>query len=77
MADGLCARPLATHVCYSDDAAAAIDNMNHAELYGRVLRCNYAQPAKGPAGRAVWAEAGADTYMERLDEEAAKEAADG
>lgn len=46
-----------------DDAAAAIDNMHNAELYGRVLRVNYAQPMKikggdkGWASQAVWADA--------------------
>ena len=29
-----------------DDAADATDNMHNAELYGRVLRVNYAQPMK-------------------------------
>lgn len=29
-----------------EDAAAAIDNMHNAELYGRVLRVNFAQPVK-------------------------------
>lgn len=59
----------------SDDAAAAMDNMHNAELYGRVLRCNYAQPAKGGGARGaqpVWADA--DDYQERLQEqELAKE----
>ena len=32
--------------CDMQDAADAIDNMHNAELYGRVLRCNYAQPMK-------------------------------
>eukprot|EP00894_Picocystis_sp_ML_P002894 jgi/Pico_ML_1/53411/g3966.t1 len=27
-----------------EEAADAMDNMNHAELFGRVLRVNYAQP---------------------------------
>jgi hypothetical protein len=38
-----------------DDAAAAIDNMNEAELYGRVLRVNLAQPMKIKGGAAGWA----------------------
>lgn len=29
-----------------DDAQAAMDNMNNAELYGRVLRVNFAQPQR-------------------------------
>lgn len=34
-----------------DDAADAMDNMNGAELFGRVLRVNYAQPMqmRGPS----------------------------
>ena len=45
------------------DAADAIDNMHNAELYGRVLRCNYAQPMKIKGGdkgfshQPVWADA--------------------
>lgn len=47
------------------DAADAIDNMHNAELFGRVLRVNYAQPMKIKGGekgfshQAVWADAGA------------------
>lgn len=46
-----------------DDANDAIDNMHNAELYGRVLRVNYAQPMKIKGGdkgwshQAVWADA--------------------
>ena len=32
------------------DAADAIDNMHNSELYGRVLRTNYAQPMKIKGG---------------------------
>jgi len=52
-----------------EDAAAAIDNMHSAELYGRVLKCNYALPIKirggekGVATQAVWADA--DSWYER------------
>ena len=48
-------------------------NMHNAELYGRVLRCNYAQPQKirgGDAGFSnlpVWADA--DAYQEALEAE--------
>jgi peptidyl-prolyl isomerase E (cyclophilin E) len=55
------------------DAAAAIDNMHNAELYGRVLRTNYAQPMKIKGGekgwshQAVWADQ--DDYLERLEAE--------
>lgn len=37
------------------DAAAAMDNLNNAELYGRVLTCNYAQPVKIKGGEQGWA----------------------
>jgi peptidyl-prolyl isomerase E (cyclophilin E) len=38
----------------SEDAEAAVDNMNHSELYGRVLKVNFSNPAKMGAGQAVW-----------------------
>lgn len=46
-----------------DDAAAATDNMHNGELYGRIMRVNYAQPMKIKGGdkgwshQAVWADA--------------------
>ena len=52
----------------SEDAEAAVDNMNHAELYGRVLKVNYSHPNKisggdkGWASQAVWADV--DTWQE-------------
>jgi peptidyl-prolyl isomerase E (cyclophilin E) len=51
-----------------EDAAAAIDNMHNAELFGRVLKVNFAQPMKIKGGdkgwshQAVWADA--DKYIE-------------
>ncbi|GBG78925.1 hypothetical protein CBR_g28640 [Chara braunii] len=38
-----------------EDAAAAINNMHNAELYGRVLTVNYAQPMKIKGGEQGWA----------------------
>ncbi len=38
-----------------EDAAAAMDNMHNAELYGRVLTVNYAQPIKIKGGEQGWA----------------------
>lgn len=38
-----------------EDAAAAMDNMHNAELYGRVLTVNYAQPMKIKGGEQGWA----------------------
>lgn len=35
------------------DAQAAMDNMHDAELFGRVLTCNLANP-KNARGQAVW-----------------------
>ncbi|KAK7027510.1 hypothetical protein SK128_000202 [Halocaridina rubra] len=41
-----------------EDAAAAIDNMNESELFGRTIRVNLAKPQKAKEGssRAVWAD---------------------
>ena len=30
----------------ADDCAAALDNMNESEIYGRTIRCNIAKPMK-------------------------------
>lgn len=38
-----------------EDAAAAMDNMHNAELYGRVLTVNFAQPQKIKGGEQGWA----------------------
>ena len=42
-----------------EDAAAALDNMDNAELFGRVLTVNIAKPMKIKLGshKAVWSEA--------------------
>lgn len=42
----------------AEDAAAAIDNMNESELFGKTLRINLAKPNKLKEGssRAVWAD---------------------
>jgi peptidyl-prolyl isomerase E (cyclophilin E) len=37
-----------------EDAAAAIDNMHNAELNGRVLKVNFAQPMKIKGGDKGW-----------------------
>lgn len=58
-----------------DDAASAADNMNNAELFGRVLRVNYAQPMKIKGGDKGWSHqpvwADADDWFEKrqADEE--------
>ena len=55
-----------------DDAADAIDNMHNGELYGRVMRVNYAQPMKIKGGdkgwshQPVWADAD-DWWVPGLD----------
>jgi peptidyl-prolyl isomerase E (cyclophilin E) len=63
-----------------EDAAAAIDNMNNCELYGRVLRVNYAQPMKIKGGDKGWSHqpvwADADKYMEELEAEQELDALD-
>ncbi len=43
------------------DAAAALENMNDSELYGRVLKCNVAKPAS-MKGSAVWVGEAADEW---------------
>ena len=49
-----------------------MDNMHDAELYGKVLRCNYAQPRaikggnQGWSMQPVWADA--DKYKEDVQE---------
>eukprot|EP00252_Welwitschia_mirabilis_P009329 TRINITY_DN2184_c0_g2_i1.p1 TRINITY_DN2184_c0_g2~~TRINITY_DN2184_c0_g2_i1.p1 ORF type:complete len:173 (-),score=37.00 TRINITY_DN2184_c0_g2_i1:170-688(-) len=56
-----------------EDAAAAMDNMNNSELYGRVLTVNYAQPIRIKGGEQGWASqpiwADADTWFERQQQE--------
>lgn len=44
-----------------EDAEAAIDNLNNAEFYGKVIRVNIAKKAKFQpgGGKAVWADADA------------------
>ncbi|XP_050296598.1 peptidyl-prolyl cis-trans isomerase E [Anthonomus grandis grandis] len=48
----------------SEDAGAAIDNMNDAELFGRTIRVNLAKPQKIKEGstRPVWSE---DTWLQK------------
>jgi hypothetical protein len=46
--------PAAVFTC-REDAAAAMDNVNNAELYGRVLTVNLAQPIKIKGGEQGWA----------------------
>ncbi|XP_061192742.1 peptidyl-prolyl cis-trans isomerase E-like [Saccostrea echinata] len=47
----------------AEDAAAAIDNMNDSEMFGRTLRVNMAKPMRIKEGssRAVWSE---DTWLQ-------------
>lgn len=48
-----------------DDAAEAIDNMNNAELFGRVLKVNISKPDAMKGGhRPVW-ESQADKYFNK------------
>mmetsp|Transcript_29498 Transcript_29498/g.76325 ORF Transcript_29498/g.76325 Transcript_29498/m.76325 type:complete len:120 (-) Transcript_29498:13-372(-) len=58
-----------------DDAADAIDNMNNAELNGRVLKVNLSKPDAMKGGhRPVW-EAQADNYFKGNGDAPAGEAA--
>ncbi|KAK8653461.1 hypothetical protein V6N13_127459 [Hibiscus sabdariffa] len=56
-----------------EDAAAAMDNLDGAELYGRVLTVNYALPERIKGGEQGWAAqpiwADADTWFERQQQE--------
>ena len=65
----------------AEDAAAAIDNMNESELYGRTVRVNVARPKmlKEGSSRPVWSE---DTWLKKhagktLDEADSSEAVTG
>mmetsp|Transcript_27564 Transcript_27564/g.47573 ORF Transcript_27564/g.47573 Transcript_27564/m.47573 type:complete len:146 (-) Transcript_27564:462-899(-) len=55
---------------HAEDAQDALDNMNNAELYGRVLKVNIAKPLaiKDGANKSVWSEADR-WYKERLKED--------
>ena len=61
-----------------------MSNMHNSELYGRVLRCNYAQPMKIKGGEQGWSHqpvwADADQYetdrAAELEAEEAEKAAD-
>lgn len=46
-----------------DDAKEAIENMHESELYGRVIRCNLANP-KAARAQSAWADA--DKWYEAL-----------
>ena len=67
-------------VTYQDkeDAADAMDNMHNCEIFGRVVRCNFAQPMKvggradGTSHQPVWADQ--DAWVDRQLEEAEAEA---
>lgn len=55
----------------AEDAAAAIDNMNESELFGRTIRVNIAKPMKIKEGysRAVWSE---DSWLNKQGEDQGK-----
>lgn len=54
----------------ADDALDAIDNMDGAELFGRVLKVNVSKPSamKGAGNRPVW-EADADNFYQHGDKQ--------
>mmetsp|Transcript_9389 Transcript_9389/g.10852 ORF Transcript_9389/g.10852 Transcript_9389/m.10852 type:complete len:149 (-) Transcript_9389:114-560(-) len=55
------------------DAAEAMDNMHNSELFGRVLRVNFAQPPKIKGGEQGWSHqpvwADEDAYADRQAQE--------
>ena len=54
-----------------DDAADAIDNMNNAELFGRVLKVNLSKPdAIKSSHRPVWEAQADDFFKEKAEGEA-------
>jgi peptidyl-prolyl isomerase E (cyclophilin E) len=57
---------------FAEDGAAAIDNMNESELFGRTIRVNLAKPMKIREGysRAVWSE---DTWLQKFSGQTAEE----
>jgi peptidyl-prolyl isomerase E (cyclophilin E) len=46
----------------AEDAAHALDNMNNAEFFNRVLKINYAKPQAVSKNKAIWA---TDEYYEK------------
>ena len=44
--------------------------MHNGELYGRVLRVNFAKPQRGGTGGALWS-SDPDAYMETVEADAA------
>ncbi|KAL1489865.1 hypothetical protein ABEB36_013794 [Hypothenemus hampei] len=56
----------------SEDASAAVDNMNDAELFGRTIRVNVAKPQRIKEGstRPVWSE---DTWLQKYAGETIKD----
>eukprot|EP00163_Fabomonas_tropica_P013381 TRINITY_DN24901_c0_g1_i1.p1 TRINITY_DN24901_c0_g1~~TRINITY_DN24901_c0_g1_i1.p1 ORF type:complete len:140 (-),score=29.96 TRINITY_DN24901_c0_g1_i1:294-713(-) len=50
-----------------EDAQAAIENMNGAELFGRVLKVNKSRPLVGGTNKAIWEDADA-WYQKNLAE---------
>jgi len=62
----------------AEDAAAAVDNMDGAEIYGRTIRVNYAKPQKHQEGynpKPVWAQE--DYLKSQVTEEKIEDVDDG
>lgn len=60
---------------FAEDAAAAIDNMNESEIFGRAIRVNIAKPMKLKEGsaKAVWSE---DAWLKKHAGASAEETGD-
>jgi len=50
----------------TEDALAAVDNMHHSELFGKVITCTIAKPtaSSGSKAKPVWED---ESYMEQLE----------
>lgn len=63
-----------------DDAAAAIANMDGAEVYGKVLKVNIAKPSSKniPHGKSLWsAEEWIQSNLEGIDDVAGEQSEEG
>lgn len=60
----------------ADDAADAIDNMDGAELFGRVLKVNVSKPSAAASHKPVWEAAADEFYQHGEKQEVVEETAE-